>query len=336
MTKPAADITSTPDLGFEDLSPDSNPSSEKVVTQLPARSSKGLRTLKTSSTEWAKQRAATALANRQNEQQALVLQSVLPLWDDLHRGVPNPMIRSGLFGTKSSGSRAYVKGDQVVSLSNFSIHYKGEELRQDDLSVWMSLINMCRQQRIGDAIFFSGYELIKDLGWRMHSESYQRAKDSISRLKANELKIQVKTEQSGYAGSLIREYAWSETDPSGGTAKWMVRFEPMIAELFRHDTVTFIEWEQRKAIGPRAHLTLWLHSYFLSHREPLPISVAKIHELCKSEEKHLKSFKTRVRKSLERLVEIGALSRYAIVEDMVHVTRAPIRLTSVKSAQKLK
>jgi len=277
------------------------------------------------SLQWAKEQAALAMVRKQNRQEELVLQSVLPLWSDEQRGVPNPMIRSGLFGTKTSGNRAYLKGDPVASLSNFSIVYKGEELQQDDLSVWMSLINMARKNRIGDAIFFTGYELIKDLGWRMHSESYIRAKESISRLKANELKIQVKTGNSGYAGSLIREYAWAAETPDGDT-KWMVRFEPMIAELFREDTVTFIEWEQRKKIGTRAALTLWMHAYYMSHRDPIPITVQKLHELSKSDEKHIKSFKVRVRKSLEKLVEIGALSTYEINGDVVNVKKAPLRL----------
>lgn len=298
----------------------------------PARS-RGLRARRANEPlDWVKQRAAQALASRQAAQEQIVLQEVLPLWSDDHRGVPNPMIRSGLFGTKSNGKRVYAKNEAVTSLSNISILYTGEELTQEDLSVWMSLINMARQKRIGDVIFFTGYELVKDLGWRMHSESYQRAKDCIARLKANELKIQVKTGQSGYAGSLIREYAWAATDPDGGKDKWMVRFEPMIAELFRDDSVTYLEWEQRRQIGPRNRLALWLHAYFMSHTDPLPITVQKLHELCKSEEKHLKSYKVRLRAALEVLVTLGALVNFTIVGDTVHVKRAPLRLSTLKNA----
>jgi hypothetical protein len=283
------------------------------------------------SIQWARERAAEAATRRQQQQEATVLQQVLPLWSDEYRGVPNPMLRSGLFGTKTSGTRSYLKGEQIVSLSNFSIHYKGEELLQDDLSVWMAMINMAREKRIGDRVFFTGYELVKDLGWRMHSDSYRRCKDSISRLKANELKIQVKTATGGYAGSLIREYAWDASSPDGDT-KWMVRFEPMIEVLFRDDNVTFVEWEQRKMIGTRATLTLWMHGYYMSHRDPHPISVQKLHELSKSEEKHMKSFKVRVRKALERLVEIGCLSSYHINGDLVHVVKAPVRVANLKDA----
>jgi hypothetical protein len=292
---------------------------------------KGTRVRGGDSVAWARARAAEALAKRQSTQEAIVLQQVLPLWNEEVRGVPNPMIRSGLFGTRTSRQRHYFEDENVVSLSNFTILYTGKELQQDDLSVWMALINIAARQRIGDAIFFSGYEIVKDLGWRMHSESYDRAKESIKRLKANELKIQVRDGSSGYAGSLIREYAWKAENPEGGNS-WMVRFEPMIAELFREDSTTFITWEQRKEIGPRATLTLWLHSYYTSHRDPFPITLQKLHELCRSEQKDLRFFRRRVQNSLDRLKEIGFLEWFEIKGDTVHVKKAPVRLPNLKAA----
>lgn len=289
------------------------------------------------SLKWARERAAEALVKQQSEREAMVLQQVLPLWNDEHRGVPNPMIRSGLFSTKVSKTREFIKDQTVASLSNFSIVYKGEELRQDDLSVWMALLNMASAQAIGDAIFFSGYQLVKDLGWTMHSDSYRRAKESISRLKANELKIQVNTGTASYSGSLIREYAWAALGPDGNE-RWMVRFEPRIADLFRDDSVTFIAWQQRCAIGAKSPLALWLHSYYTSHKEPFPHSIAKLHELCKSEQKEMRLFKRRLIVALDKLVAIGFLTGYTIragndvSSSMVEVKRAPVRLPSLRSA----
>lgn len=282
--------------------------------------------------QWTREKAAEALQRKKERQDNLILQEVLPMWSDERRGVPNPMIRGGLFGTGSAGKRAFIKGETVASLSNYIITYKGEELRQDDLSVWMALISMARRSRIGDMLFFTGYELITDLGWRMHSDTYARVKESISRLKANELRIEMKNRSAGYSGSLIREYAWDARD-SDGNDKWMVRFESQIADLFQEDSVTFLEWDKRKEISSRASLTLWLHAYYMSHTEPLPITIAKLHELCKSQEVHLKTFKVRVRRSLERLVEIGQLQSYAIVGETVHVKKAPLRAgASLKEA----
>ncbi len=298
---------------------------------MPIATGKRVRGGPNGSVAWVRARAAEALAKRRSEQEMIVLQQVLPLWSEEHRGVPNPMIRSGLFGTKTVASRKLVKDKEIASLSNFSIVYKGEELLQDDLSVWLALLHRASRQAIGDTLFFTAYELLKDLGWRMHSESYERLKQSISRLKANELKIQVKSGKSGYAGSLIREYAWDAISPDGDK-KYMVRFEPMIAELFRDDSVTFLAWEQRKMIGSRATLALWLHAFFTSHRDPLPITVQKIHELTGSEAKEIRFFRRKVRESLDRLKEIGFLVGYELVGDTVHVKKAQQNLLNLKRA----
>jgi hypothetical protein len=198
------------------------------------------------------------------------------------------------------------------------------------LSVWLALLHRASRQAIGDTIFFTGYELLKDLGWRMHSESYERLKESISRLKANELKIQVKSGTAGYAGSLIREYAWDATSPEGAS-KWMVRFEPMIAELFRDDSVTFLAWEQRKSIGSRATLALWLHAYYTSHRDPYPLTIQKIHELTGSGQKEIRFFRRKVKEALERLVEIGFLVEFSLEGNIVKVKKVPISIINLKN-----
>lgn len=60
---------------------------------------------------WIQAKAAEALARQRSAQEQSVLQAVLPLWTDERRGIPNPMLRSGLFG--SGSTRTFVK-DRVV------------------------------------------------------------------------------------------------------------------------------------------------------------------------------------------------------------------------------
>ncbi len=252
------------------------------------------------------------------EQQALQLG--FPQWDNDRRGVPNPLIRGGLFTTRVSSARVAFKSEKIASLSNSNILYTGEELRQDDLSCWMSIVNLGRNKTVGEPIFFTGYKLIKDMGWRLHSDSYIRLRGCIERLKVTSVRITLKNDRSGYAGSLIRDFAFDSIDDKGHDS-WMVRLEPTIANLFLNDNTTLLEWTQRKKIGTRASLTLWLHTFYSSHREPLPYTVAKLHELCKSEEKKLANFRIRLRISMEKLISIGLLTNYSIVNDVLHVKR---------------
>lgn len=293
---------------------------------------KGTRTARSSakSPGWLQGRAQDALARSNEEMNSRVLQQVLPLWDDMRRAVPNPFLRSGLFGMAATSKRRFMNGEQVASLANFDIRYKGEELLQEDLTVWMSLINLARRQRVADAVFFTGYELIQDMGWRLHSESYERAKLCIERLKANSLKVLSKTGDEAYAGSLIREFAYAKA--SGGRRsklddqadhKWMVRFEPRIANLFMQSDATLLWWEQRKEIGTRAAFTLWLHGFYSSHTEPIPYTIEQLIALSRSETSRRRDFVARLDAGLKKLVEIGCLEQYKIVNDRVHVKKAP-------------
>ncbi|EKD97725.1 MAG: hypothetical protein ACD_23C00755G0007 [uncultured bacterium] len=270
-------------------------------------------------TEFLREKTNEARQRTQSQIEQRVLQGVLPLWDDDNRGVPNPLVRSGLFTVGNSEKREYVPDMLIASLSNYEIRYTGAELRQDDLSVWLSLVNLARAKPMSEAIYFTGYQIVKDLGWRMHSESYKRVQDCIERLKVTGLKITTRDHESAYSGSLIRDYGWTERDEKGNT-KWMVRFEPRISSLFMEDTVTLLEWDIRKKIGPRSTLALWLLSFYSTHRAPEPNSLAKIHELCRSKDT-LSSFRRNVRNALAKLVEREFLKAFNMDNDMLKVEK---------------
>jgi hypothetical protein len=278
-----------------------------------------VKTPKKSSVEILRKRTAEALAKTYEAgQQELAFG--ISQWSSGRRGVPNPLIRGGLFTTKSSPVRQTFKAEKIASLSTTNVTYSGEELRQTDLSAWMSIVNKGRDLPSGAPIQFTAYELIKDMKWRIHSDSYTMLKDCIERLKFTSVKISTKDEKGAYAGSLIRDYAFDAVSDEG-KPKWQVRLEPAIVSLFINDQVTLLEWEQRRQIGTKASLTLWLHTFYSSHRNPIPFQVAKLHELCRSEDQRLSNFKVRLRRSLETLVDINFLSAYQIKNDVVYVTR---------------
>jgi TrfA protein len=307
----------------------SRPENAESTPSIPSSQGLRVRKGKMSGVDFANMKAKEAqarLANPSYEQ--AVLELILPDWNELYRGVPNGFLRSGLFTARSKSIRNDIRGIKIASLSNFDIFYKGQELRQDDLSVWIALMTRAKKQPIGDKIFFVAYSLVKDLGWSLNSVSYGKVKACIERLKLTSLKIGSKDQKSAYAGSLIRDFAYDAIDEHGNMS-WMIRLEPEIAKLFVNENTTFLEWEERKKLGTRSTLAQWLHGYFSSHTMPIPIAVAKIHELCESGQKSLPNFKIRVRQALEHLVTSGCLLRYTITNEVVHVTKAPRRLHGV-------
>ena len=171
-----------------------------------------------------------------------MLQKVTQHWGDDSRGLLNTGARSVLFTTAGVNSpRASMRDEVIASLSNYVVTYSGTELRQDDLSVWLAIVKMGRNKSHGAPIYFKPDSLIKNLGWRVHSDTaYEAIKEIIQRLKFTSVKISTVDRKSAYAGSIIRDYHFDEIDARGSTC-WTVRFEDVIARLFLEDTITLLK-----------------------------------------------------------------------------------------------
>jgi hypothetical protein len=318
-----------------DASSETIPSDDQLTDQAPVKKSLGSRVRRSpaNSEAFLKAKTQEALTRISGTEQG-VLQLAFPMWDETRRGIPNDIVRSGLFTSGLSTKRKSMRDERVASLSNTEIVYSGDELRQNDLTIWMAIVHLGREKPLGDPIRFTAYRLIKEMKWRHHSETYEAIRQCIERLKFTSVKISRKDKKSHYTGSLVRDFAFDEVDEKGKDC-WVVRLEPAIAKLFLSDTTTLIEWEQRMKIGTRAALALWAHSFFSTHSDCIPYSVAKLHELSKSDDKKLSNFRARLRLALETLVKVELLTDFSINRDIVVVKRTrayPQRTTPLLSA----
>jgi hypothetical protein len=243
----------------------------------------------------------------------------LPLWPELRRGIPNDLVRGALFTVGNSRMpRTYRKTMVIASLGGIAITYTGEELRQDDEDVFLQLVHLARVSPLGTEVAFTAHSILKALKWPTNSRSYDRLRETITRLQASGL--EVRSTKHGYSGSLIRDFAWKEVDSGAPSRSWVVRLEPRIAALFDNVSYTQIDWQQRLQLGT---LAKWLHSFYYTHRSPLPMKTATIRTLCGSTTKDLSKFRQLLRDSLQELINVGFLCGAEIKpgSDLVHVTR---------------
>ncbi|MBK4739091.1 plasmid replication initiator TrfA [Noviherbaspirillum pedocola] len=253
----------------------------------------------------------------------------LPMWDDDLRGMPNSFARGALFtAAKSDGKikRDFYEGKQVATLAGINIEYRGQELRQDDYSVFLAILHFGRRYELGKPIPFTAYTMLKELGWSINTAEYKHLRECCSRLSATSVSVtqNASGEQlgGGYEGSLIRSFAWKD-EKGKQLSQWVVLLEPSIAALFADPSFTLMSPAERKAIGGRSPLAQWLHSFLSTHREPYPISVTKYHELSASRSDNMNDFRRRLKVALTRLIEVGFLKEFAIKNDIVHVKRIP-------------
>ncbi|GAA0189708.1 plasmid replication initiator TrfA [Cupriavidus pauculus] len=246
----------------------------------------------------------------------------LPFWTESKRALPNPLARGALFTATKDNNREYYKGTKVTTLANIDIIYTGEELRQDDMSVLLTIFHLARQRPLSkdDPVEFTAYSFLKEVGWTINGQEYKHLQECFDRLSANQVKVLADGGKAGYAGSLVRSFEWRDSN-GVSLSKWKVWLEPKIAGLFTQDSFTLMEWADRKKIGQRSPLALWLHSFLSTHREPIPLSVEKYKELSGTKEKSLAGFRMRLKAALNKLKECGIIDSFELKNDLVYVTR---------------
>lgn len=255
--------------------------------------------------------------------------SQLPLWPDVVRSLPNEILRSALFNARNrKNPRAMMKSEPIAIIGDGRITYRGEELRQDDETVWLQLVHLARQHVVGQLVEFTAYSFCKDIGWSINQKSYDRLKESLRRMQATGLDVYSKRLDRGVSLSMIPFFEYEDSETQKSLPRWRVRIAPELVDLFGNDHYTRIEWEQRLKLPDG--LATWLHGYLASHRVPHPIKIDTIalgsgmNTVEKTELRRL------IKRALTNLVDCGFLLSFDLASDLVTVKRAPNNHSGLK------
>jgi hypothetical protein len=270
-------------------------------------------------------KAAEAVARKskqkKSESAALVVikPQQLPLWHQSLRCLPNEIFHSALFNAKNQNiSRINLKKADIAIIGEGRITYTGEELRQDDETVWLQLIHLAKELPLGKTVDFTAYSFCKAIRWSIKGQSYQRLRNCLDRMQATALAVYSERLKEGVSLSMVPVFKW--TDSSGQPlAKYQVQIAPELLTLFGGAHYTQIEWDQRLDLPDG--LATWLHGYYASHRRPHAIKIGTIKRgagLTTVSPKHLREI---IKKALEELLRVKFLASWEIIGDLVHVVR---------------
>jgi TrfA protein len=237
----------------------------------------------------------------------------LPTWREDRRGSPNSFLRSALFAAIQSKDRAYFEKAEVFSQQGISITYTGKQLNQEDLTVWLALVDLMKKDPLGTKCSFNAHSILKYMGLEIGGSGYERLEKSILRMTA--CAVVIKTGTHTYGGSLIHDFAINEL-----TKHYELTLNRHLIKLFGDDDWTAINWEQRKQLKNKP-LCLKLHEYYSSHEKPYPVSLEFLSDLTGSRNKQKSDFKRQVRTGLEGLVKINFLKSWSIKNDIVNVEK---------------
>ncbi len=268
------------------------------------------------------------LKAKAKQQKAEVIQ--LPLWAEEKCGIPNGFLRSALFGAIRKGSRRYLQQEKMASLDGIELIYTGQRLDQGDLDVWAGVVQFARQQGLGEQCRFTAYAMLKLLGKVDTGGNREVLDNRLTRMKATAVRI--KAGRYSYEGSLLDAIYRDEE-----TREYVAVLNPKMHVLFAPDQFTQVDWNIRQTLDGKS-LAQWLHSFYASHAKPLPISIAKLHELSGSEAGELWKFTQTLRKNLDHLIDAHQQYcqsfSYEIKGDLVHVTRTPSKSQRLHIAKK--
>jgi hypothetical protein len=199
--------------------------------------------------------------------------------------------------------------------------YSGEELRQDDQTLWLQLIHLARSQPLGQVITFTPNSFCQAVGWNVSGKSYERIRECLTRLQATSLSIYSDRLKEGVSLSMVPKFRWFDEANGTKLKNYQVQVAPELVELFADMQYTQTEWQQRLALP--VGLATWLHGYLASHKTPFAVRIDTIRKGAGMATQSVSSAQQTIENALDALKDVGFLENWKIQDGLVSFVRAP-------------
>lgn len=254
--------------------------------------------------------------------------AINPHWADNLRQTPNVFVRSGLFTVGNNKNRRKYWTSKapmtVETYGNFSMLFRGEELRQDDFDLLMELMHIVRGQPSNTKVHVCPMHLIRDMEWSRNKDSYDRLEKSILRLQMGVISIVIQSKKKDgseevlkYHGAFVKSSAMRDNIQGEQLrSDWVVEINPELFRLFNNNDFTRFSWEHRKEIG--SPLAKWLHGFFSSHDGSMGVPLERLMKLSGYADTNpaaRRKFKMKVREYLTAMKDNRQIIDWQITED---------------------
>lgn len=191
--------------------------------------------------------------------------------------------------------------------------YIGPELRQGDGLVFMALLNLCRDYRVGKQVCFDVEAMTVALWGAYNGQQRTRLKKTIQRLQRATIEF------PGFTVQFVQRF---EHPKCGG---WSVALDPDIVQLFRFQREVWLDLSLRLRLSEG--LTTWLYGYIRSQTRLIPWSIGDLRKRCGSDAQD-KAFKEMLTKSLKQLAAEGIIDNGWSLKGKVVHWRKPLGETA--------
>lgn len=222
---------------------------------------------------------------------------------------PRSFFTSMLFHVRSKAKprEESVELDLSSDASDYA-RFVGPELRQGDGLVFMALLNLCRDYRLGKQACFDAAAMAKALWKHYKGQQRERLKRSIQRLQRSTIELAHVTVQ------LVLRFE----HPRRGD--WCVVLDRDIVELFSREQHVWLNLPIRLQL--REGLTTWLYGYICSQQKLIPTLIADLRDRCGSDAQD-KAFREMLINALKQLASKGIIdSGWFLKGERVHWRKA--------------
>ncbi|MGD9661512.1 MAG: hypothetical protein AB7U63_09580 [Porticoccaceae bacterium] len=222
----------------------------------------------------------------------------------------NAAIRSCLFTTGVGPREMFNDYTPIITWhKNLIIRYKGEELRQDDCSLW---IQLCKKATLNPhfRVSCSFYQLLKELKLTDTGPNRKKLREQLDRL--FEGKLHITFGNIEYKGSILPEFAID------GDGKIVANLSLTISKLLGIHDFSMLNWDVRLTLPPTSQ---WFHGFLKSQSGPdVIISWDQIKGLSGSKEHSMDNFKRNFRKAvIKPLQRVGFILFARTQKGKLHV-----------------
>jgi len=232
----------------------------------------------------------------------------LEIWPDAVREMPNDYARSAIFTVRNKKEpRASMEGAMLFHVEKaVKITFTGIELRaEDDELVFQQILDYAKHQALGEPVTFNLHQLCLDLGWPVSGTYFNKLRASISRLKANEIKVENERIGKGTGISLIAKYEFDGAGSKG--SKYTVWIDPNLMLLFKY-----------REVSPIARR---MYDYFASHKQPFPLRLDTFQKMCGSTTKLMRHWRAMVKEACAELESAKLVKKAWVNDDCIFCER---------------
>lgn len=231
--------------------------------------------------------------------------------------VPKVFLRSAIFSAAGSGGigneskgRRILNNTLISSQSNYTITATGNQLRQNELDVWLQCLELMMIQNC-NIIEFKPSDFLKSINRDSSTASKEWLEKALSRL--SQALFRIDDQNSLFEGKLITNF---EMETS-----WVkIYFDKNLPILFDRKKLARISKNQRQKLGKKS-LSKWLHGYYLTHSIPNPIKISTIYKFSGSTNQELRFFEKNLKKSIANVTSITGWNFDSKVKDILIVKK---------------